>query len=276
MSEIETEEPRKNPTFKRFKNGCKQVLKLSLSIGGFIFWATLLWLFLFEIERVRTDAMKQSVQTDEMVLITKWQYGARSPQRFWLPFIRFSIPSLQLQFPGLSTPKKEDVVAYYVTRNGVPQIEFGRIAALPNERVQEDSLRAFMPEKAFKTWRIRQTSPQIVLPKSRLQALNLDILQQNSLEIRVSGRAADVAVLAKLPYLKEAQIVEMPLFPFFNHATHFTLPSNHYLVIPDNRLGSYKAELVKSENLIGRAWRFVWAIDHRGRPQLDKLFRRIR
>jgi signal peptidase I len=272
---VETTET-KSLISKVLQQGLRNFIAFSKSIGGFLFWAVLLWIFLFEAEQASKNEMKPTLLQNETVLISKWQFGARSPQRFWLPFVEFSLPALQLQFPGLRNPEKEEVIAFYYQNQGKADIAFGRIVALPTEKISEAQLRAFVAPKTWQSWQLARSSPQIILPKSRIKALDIDFLQQNTQFIRVNGVDSVVQRLAALPYLGDKVALQKMQFPFFAKNNVFQVPQNHYLVLPDNRTGQHAAQLVSAKNLIGKAWRVLWAADENGLPKLDKLFRRIR
>lgn len=253
-----------------------RLFRFSRSVTGILFWMIVIWLFFFEVETIRRAEMFPALVPKEVVMITKWQYGARSPQKFWLPFVRIPFSGVQVRFPGFKAPQVNDVIAYYGHEQGEPEVFLGRIAALPNQKIDSLSMSNLHASKVWKLWQLDRTSPKIVIPPSRLKALDLKIVAQTPAYIRVTGTQEATAALAALPYLQNERALSDANFSFLRAEKWQSVPEDTYLVLPDNRLGQYPVRLVKSSDIIGKAWRLVWSADENFIPQLDRIFRRVR
>jgi len=201
--------------------------------------------------KIPTDSMSSILQAGDYVLINKFIYGARMPERF----LFLALP--QFHFPKLSSVQWGDVVLFNFPGEPTEVYPIGhrllikRCVGLPGDTVEiAQSHLIVNGYRAVNSFSQFDTVPfRIIVPyKGMTVQLNEQTLPQWTVFIQREGNSVT----------RNGNTIFVNDVP-----THsYTVTMNYYFVVGDNAKNSYDSRhwgCVPEKNIIGKAMMIYWA-----------------
>jgi signal peptidase I len=247
------------------------------------FWSILLCLvirtFIFQVYKVPSASMKNTLNEGDYILVNKLAYGSRIPFTFFgIPFSAVYIDQLQLPYlriPGFSKVKHDDIIVFNYPLDAELPVDLRkpyvkRCIALPGDTLRINGGKIFINGKAVPdehAFRDNRTpfdssfySPS-VFPNSADIRWNADHF--GPLYIPAAGASIPLTRANRLLFRRIISVYENNPLSFRNDSTfingaycdHYTFKMNYYFVMGDNRYNSIDSRywgFVPEDHLIGR------------------------
>ncbi|HDL19296.1 MAG TPA: signal peptidase I [Bacteroidetes bacterium] len=126
--------------------------------------ATILRIFVVQAFRIPTGSMEKTLMVGDFLLVNKFIYGVRTPDK--IPLINVKIPWVRL--PALKKPKKGDIVVFKYPRNP-DQDYIKRCVAVGGDTLQIIDKQVFINGKRFTDPPHLQHIDPYTMPKGQLQ-----------------------------------------------------------------------------------------------------------
>lgn len=206
--------------------------------------------------KIPTDSMSGTLLTGDYLLVNKFIYGGRTPEKF------FFLPLPHVRFPALSTVRRGDVIVFHFPGEADEihslsrRLLVKRCVGIPGDTVEVSNrnliVNGYRAEHSFSQF---DTVPffSIVPYKGMVLALNENTIRQRSIFIQREGNS--VAVDNGTVLINGAP------------AQSYTVRQNYYFVVGDNAKNSYDSRswgFVPEENIIGKAMMIYWSKDEDG------------
>jgi len=199
--------------------------------------ATILRIFVIQAFRIPTGSMEDSLLVGDFLLVNKFIYGVRTPDK--IPLINVKIPWVRL--PGFKKPKKGDVVVFKYPRNP-DQDYIKRCVAVGGDTIVIRNKQLYINGKIFENPpKLKYVDPSIYPPG------------QKSYDIEPSGAGNR------------------------DNYGPIVVPDKHYFMMGDNRDNSLDSRywgFLPEENVVGEALILYFSWDKT--VPFFKLFKKIR
>lgn len=210
--------------------------------------------FFFDLFRIPTPSMENSLLVGDYLFVSKVHYGPRTPMTLGVPFTSIYIPGLEFPYyrlPGFSSIERDDNIVFnwpepdgpvdrkmhYIKRVvGMPGDELGiedKVVVVNGEPLEfREAMQHF--------WRVSMANDSARLPQSRLRALGVSDVRQigedNEVAVTATRSAADE--IASWPYVDDIEpYVHAPLPEWqqrlFPEGSTFTPDNYGPIVIPE-------------------------------------------
>lgn len=206
--------------------------------------------------KIPTDSMSETLRAGDFLLVNKFIYGARTPEKF------FFLPLPSFVFPAIHAPSRGDVIVFEFP--GEPNEVFPvhhqylvkRIVALPADTVDIANahliVNGYRSERSYSQF---DSAPfSAVVPYAGMTIpLDQSSLKRWSVFIRREGHRIDNA--------GDTVLIDGTA------SASYVVKRNYYFVVGDNAKNSYDSRhwgFVPEENVTGRGMIVYWSKDDTG------------
>jgi signal peptidase I len=242
--------------------------------------------FVVEAYRIPSSSMENTLLVGDFILVNKFQYSVSTPRT--LPLTSIPIPHLRL--PGLSSPRRGDVMVFRFPgerdepRPDRPVTYVKRCVGLPGDTLRIVDKQIFVNGWLVATTGGVKTSPDRLYPfgfrDHRIFPRGYRFNEDNYGPITVPRAGSTIPLLpetvAEWWSLVEREGHSVRLEPDGTvlvdgvPATSYGVEEDHYFVMGDNRDNSLDSRFwgfVREDDLIGKAMVLYWSWDLSGRQR---------
>lgn len=248
------------------KNSFYKILLRFLTISGLVILSAVIFKsFIIEVRYVESVSMEPTIRRGDYILISKFSYIIKTPEKF--PFTNIGVPHASLS--GLQSVKRGEIVLFNPPHfwSGNPFVK--RCSGIPGDIIE-------VREGAVSTVESNTTNHLITIKSRKINANFTKIsIPQKGDTINFSF-PIDQQIIDILKYEKHSlQILNDSIFVLDGKkASRYIIESNYYFMTGDNKeysLDSRVWGLVPEENVVGRAILVGWSWDDLGTNWFNRI-----
>ncbi len=177
--------------------------------------------FLFDLFRIPTPSMENSLLTGDYLFVSKLHYGTRTPVTLGVPFTKLFVEGVRLphtRLPGFTKVKRGDAVVFNYPPENKPvdrkEHYIKRIMGLPGETLEvrdkvvviDGKPQPLLPTMQY-LWAVYKNDPNVHLSEERLRLLGIKEAHQTSDPSLVLVRATESGIqnVRALPYIDRVE-----------------------------------------------------------------------
>jgi signal peptidase I len=235
---------------KRIEKKKKNIVReYTEAIGVALIIALILRIFVISAYRIPTGSMKDTLLIGDFLLVTKFMYGVRTPDR--IPVVDIPIPFIRL--PAFKLPKRGDIIVFkYPLNTKLDYIK--RCVALPGQTVEVRQGELFIDG-------VPEGKSEFVQKKYDAEEGHYINYYQITM---TNGKKYTIRKYE----MKDSQL---------DNFGPVTVPKDHYFMMGDNRDNSADSRVwgfLPRNNIVGEALIIYWSWDKN--IPMYQLYRKIR